>query len=53
MVTHTKEKLGKVDIIVNNAGVMYYTHMRTVNTTEWNNQIDVNCKVCFVLNMHW
>ncbi|CAH1778393.1 unnamed protein product [Owenia fusiformis] len=44
MVRHTETTLGPVDIIVNNAGVMYYTLMKNLHENEWEKQIDINCK---------
>ena len=46
LVERTEEKLGPVDILVNCAGLMYYTHMTSLHVDEWDRQIDVNCKVC-------
>ncbi|RUS78344.1 hypothetical protein EGW08_013895 [Elysia chlorotica] len=40
----TESTLGPVDILVNCAGVMYYTLMKNVHQQEWDRQIDVNCK---------
>ena len=50
LVEATESKLGPVDILVNSAGVMYYTLMKNVHTEEWNTQIDVNCKVSLTAN---
>nr|XP_002741323.1 PREDICTED: dehydrogenase/reductase SDR family member 11-like [Saccoglossus kowalevskii] len=44
LVKHTESTLGPVDIIVNNAGVMYYTLMKNLNEDQWERTIDVNCK---------
>lgn len=49
MVQHTEYTLGPVEIIVNNAGVMYYTLMKNLKEEEWEKQIDVNCKVRYTL----
>ena len=45
MVKKTESELGPVDIVVNNAGVFYYTLMKNVHEDEWEQMIDVNCKV--------
>ncbi|GGK76757.1 non-ribosomal peptide synthetase [Mangrovihabitans endophyticus] len=40
----TSEELGPVDVLVNCAGVMYYTLMANARTQEWDRTVDVNCK---------
>ncbi|PWN39094.1 putative NRPS-like enzyme [Ceraceosorus guamensis] len=40
----TKERLGEVDIVVSCAGVMYFTMMHNVQTQQWDQTVDVNCK---------
>lgn len=37
-------KLGPVDILVNAAGVMYFTLMKNLHEDEWERTIDTNCK---------
>ncbi|XP_071951852.1 uncharacterized protein [Antedon mediterranea] len=44
LVTETEKHLGPVDIIVNNAGIMYYTPMRKIQEDQWEKTIDINCK---------
>ncbi|XP_070554169.1 uncharacterized protein [Ptychodera flava] len=44
LVRHTESTLGPVDIIVNNAGVMYYTMMKNLHEDDWERTVDVNCK---------
>ncbi|KAK6976349.1 linear gramicidin synthase subunit D [Biomphalaria glabrata] len=44
LVKQTESILGPVDILINNAGVMYYTLMKNLHEDEWERQIDVNCK---------
>ncbi|KAL8598680.1 hypothetical protein ACOMHN_033245 [Nucella lapillus] len=44
MVQQTEMALGPVDILVNSAGVMYYTLMKNLHQDEWDRTIDVNCK---------
>ena len=41
----TESQLGPVDILVNAAGIMFYTLMKNVHEDEWERQVDVNCKV--------
>ena len=50
-VKYTLSTLGPVDILVNNAGVMYYTLMKNCHEDEWEQQIDVNCKVNHARNI--
>ena len=38
------EGLGPVEILVNCAGVMYYTLMKNVRDEEWERTLEVNCK---------
>jgi len=44
MVDQVKEELGRVDILVNCAGVMYFTMMKNLHYDEWEQMIDINCK---------
>jgi NADP-dependent 3-hydroxy acid dehydrogenase YdfG len=37
-------ELGPVEVLVNCAGVMYYTMMKNVREEEWERTIEVNCK---------
>jgi NADP-dependent 3-hydroxy acid dehydrogenase YdfG len=41
-VTRTKEDLGRVDVLVNNAGVMLLGPVVGADTSEWRRMIDVN-----------
>jgi len=43
-VIQVKEELGRVDILVNCAGVMYFTMMKNLHYDEWEQTIDINCK---------
>jgi len=43
METATVE-LGSIDILVSCAGVMYFTMMANVQTEQWEQTVDVNCK---------
>jgi NADP-dependent 3-hydroxy acid dehydrogenase YdfG len=38
------EELGPVEMLVNCAGVMYYTMMKNVREEEWERTVEVNCK---------
>jgi NADP-dependent 3-hydroxy acid dehydrogenase YdfG len=40
----TESLLGPVDILVNSAGVLYYTLMKNVHVKEWCMMVDVNVK---------
>eukprot|EP00656_Telonema_subtile_P013784 TRINITY_DN17003_c0_g1_i2.p1 TRINITY_DN17003_c0_g1~~TRINITY_DN17003_c0_g1_i2.p1 ORF type:complete len:260 (-),score=94.48 TRINITY_DN17003_c0_g1_i2:288-1067(-) len=44
LVSQTESELGPVDIMVNNAGVMFFTCMKNCNMDQWEQTIDVNCK---------
>lgn len=44
LVRRAENELGPVDILVNCAGVMYYTLMQNVREEEWTRTVDVNCK---------
>jgi NADP-dependent 3-hydroxy acid dehydrogenase YdfG len=44
LVARTEEELGPVEILVNCAGVMYYTLMKNLREEEWETTVDVNCK---------
>lgn len=44
LVKRTENALGPVDILVNCAGVMYYTMMKNIHEDEWERTVEVNCK---------
>ena len=44
LMSHTESELGPVDILVNCAGVMYYTMMKNLHEDEWERTVDVCCK---------
>jgi NADP-dependent 3-hydroxy acid dehydrogenase YdfG len=44
LVARVEEELGPVDILVNCAGVMYYTLMKNLHEDDWERTVDVNCK---------
>jgi NADP-dependent 3-hydroxy acid dehydrogenase YdfG len=44
LVARTEEELGPVDILVNCAGVMYYTLMKNSHEDDWERTVDVLCK---------
>lgn len=44
LVQAANDELGKVDILVYCAGVMYFTMMANAHTEEWDRTVDVNCK---------
>merc|ERR1711865_1070575 len=46
LVAMAESEFGPLDIMVNNAGVMYFTLMKNCNEDEWERTIDVNCKGC-------
>jgi len=44
LIARTEEDLGPVDILVNCAGVMYYTLMKNSHEDDWERTVDVLCK---------
>jgi NADP-dependent 3-hydroxy acid dehydrogenase YdfG len=44
LVARAEEELGPVEILVNCAGVMYYTLMKNIREEEWERTVEVNCK---------
>jgi NADP-dependent 3-hydroxy acid dehydrogenase YdfG len=44
LVAHAEEELGVVEILVNCAGVMYYTLMKNVREKDWERTVEVNCQ---------
>lgn len=44
LVGRVENELGPVDVLVNCAGVMYYTLMKNVREDEWDRTVEVNCK---------
>jgi NADP-dependent 3-hydroxy acid dehydrogenase YdfG len=44
LVSRAEEELGPVEILVNCAGVMYYTLMKNRREEEWERTVEVNCK---------
>ena len=43
LVARAEQELGPVDILVNCAGVMYYTLMKNLRQQEWERTVEVNC----------
>ncbi|XP_005111087.1 uncharacterized oxidoreductase SAS2370 [Aplysia californica] len=44
LAAETESKLGPVDIVVNSAGIWYYTLMTNLKEDAWEEMIDINCK---------
>jgi thioester reductase-like protein len=44
LISTTETTLGPVDILVSCAGVMYFTMMANVQSDQWEQTVDVNCK---------
>jgi NADP-dependent 3-hydroxy acid dehydrogenase YdfG len=44
LVARAEEELGPVEILVNCAGVMYYSLMKNQRAQEWERTVEVNCK---------
>lgn len=45
LVKQTEAAFGGIDVLVNNAGVFYFSLMKNVNHSQWDHMIDVNIKV--------
>lgn len=45
-VAHANTRFGRVDVIINNAGVMPLSMLEALKIDEWNKMIDVNSAVC-------
>lgn len=44
LVERAGAELGPADILINSAGVMYYTMMKNLREDEWDRTVEVNCK---------
>jgi thioester reductase-like protein len=44
MIGKVEARLGQIDIVVNCAGVMFFTLMKNLHYEEWEQTIEVNCK---------
>lgn len=44
LVSRTEGELGPIDVLVNCAGVMYFTMMKNLREDDWERTVDVNCK---------
>lgn len=44
LVKEAEDKLGDVDVLINCAGVMYFTEMKNALVDQWDQTVDVNCK---------
>ena len=44
LIARTEEELGPVDILVNCAGVMFYSLMKNLHEDDWEQTVDVLCK---------
>jgi NADP-dependent 3-hydroxy acid dehydrogenase YdfG len=44
LVARAEDQLGPVEILINCAGVMYYTLMKNLREEEWERTVEVNCK---------
>ena len=44
LLARVEDQLGPVEILINCAGVMYYTLMKNAREEEWERTVEVNCK---------
>ncbi|MFD1706425.1 SDR family oxidoreductase [Siminovitchia sediminis] len=44
LANQTLQEFGKIDILINNAGIMPISYMRKLKVDDWNRMIDVNIK---------
>src|SRR5215211_5815107 len=44
LVRHTEEELGPIDVLVNSAGVMFYSLMKNLQEDDWELTVEVLCK---------
>jgi len=44
MIADVEKRLGQIDVVVNCAGVMFFTLMKNLHYDEWEQTINVNCK---------
>ena len=44
LIARAENELGPVEILINCAGVMYYTLMKNLREEEWERTVEVNCK---------
>jgi len=44
MIAEVEQRMQRIDIVVNCAGVMYFTLMKNLHYDEWEQTIEVNCK---------
>lgn len=49
MVEYTIEKFGKIDILINNAGIVKYGTITDMNPTDWNDVVNTNLSGLFNL----
>ncbi len=50
LIAKTEEKAGKVDILINNAGLTKDTLMMRMKTEDWDEVLNVNLKAAFILS---
>ncbi len=43
------DSFGKIDVMVNNAGIMPLAPLSALKVNEWDSMIDVNIKVCYTV----
>tara|TARA_Y100001970_G_scaffold120686_1_gene149719 strand:- start:341 stop:1078 length:738 start_codon:yes stop_codon:yes gene_type:complete len=48
IITEIKDKVGKLDILINNAGIMKENTVEDINIEEWNEHININLTIPFL-----
>jgi len=48
-IAETAERLGRLDVVVNNAGIIVRKHILDLTSDEWQRVIDVNLTACFTV----